>query len=195
MISGIILASGLSKRMGTDKLLLTVEGVPVIERVIAAASDSRLREVILVCTSAAVASIGEKYGARIVINNAPELGQSNSIRLGVRNSDRASAGYMFLAGDQPFINKNVINGLIEGFGTESSAVVPFYNGIRGNPVIFNSRFKEKLMGLSGDSGGRVLLDELKDSIIKVGFTDEKAGMDIDTREEYEALVRQEDGNG
>lgn len=196
MISGIILASGLSRRMGADKLLLPVGGVPVVERVIAAACKSCLEEVILVCSSDKVSEIGEKYMVKIVKNNAPEMGQSHSLRLGVENSSRSSDGYMFLVGDQPFINENIINELIENFEAgKCSAVVPLYNGQRGNPVIFASRLREKLLNISGDTGGRVLLKEMEEGIITVSFPDGKPGMDIDTREEYEAAAGLEANGG
>ena len=196
MISGIILASGFSKRMGVDKLLLPVGRIPVIERVIAAASESRLGEVVLVCATDSAAAIGRSCGAKIVHNNAPELGQSHSVRLGVENSCCSADGFMFLVGDQPFISVSIINDLIRSFTPEScSAVVPIYNGKRGNPVIFSSSLREKLLSLSGDTGGRVLLEGLEGSIITVGFADEKLGLDIDTREEYEALIKREDENG
>lgn len=195
MISGIILASGFSRRMGMDKLMLPVHGVPVIERVIAAASGSVLEEVILVCSSASVASLGKKYGARIVENGAPEMGQSNSVRLGVEEASPSAEGFMFLVGDQPFIDVSIINELVTRFEQQKcSAVVPVYNGARGNPVIFASSLREKLLKLSGDSGGRVLLREMDYGIITVDFTDGKPGIDIDTPEEYEAVLNLEDEN-
>jgi len=196
MISGIILAAGLSRRMGEDKLLLPVAGVPVIERVISAASKSELGEIILVCGSDPVANIGKKYRTKIVENNAPEIGQSHSVSLGVKNSCRSADGFMFFVGDQPFINESIINKLIDKYlPGHCNAVVPLYNGVKGNPVIFASKLRNKLMGLSGDSGGRVLLEEMEEGIITVNFADAKLGLDIDTREEYEAITRLEDENG
>lgn len=195
MISGIILASGLSRRMGRDKLLLPVAGIPVVERVIAVASQSELGEIILVCNSDLVADLGKKYRVKIVKNSAPEMGQSNSIRLGVENACSSAEGLMFLVGDQPFVNSVVINEIIRSFLSENcNAVVPMYNGTRGNPVIFKSAFRDKLMNLRGDSGGRVLLKEMKGSILTVSFEDEKAGFDMDTTEEYESIIRLEDEN-
>lgn len=195
-VSGIILASGLSRRMGTDKLLLTVNGIPLIERVIAAASQAGLEETILVCSNETIASIGRKYGMKIVDNTDPQLGQSRSVRLGVENSSRLSDGFMFFVGDQPFITAEIINRLIGRFMWEDcSAVVPLYNGKKGNPVIFSSSLREKLTSLNGDSGGRVLLEGLEGKIATVEFDDEKSGFDIDTREEYERVIRVEDENG
>jgi len=195
MVSGIILASGLSKRMGTDKLLLPVGGIPIIERVLTAASESGLGEVILVCSTEAVASIGKRYPVKIVRNNTPQLGQSCSIRLGVESADPLTEGYMFIAGDQPFINAEVINRLLESFSPEEhTAVVPLYNGTRGNPVIFAAAMGEKLKGLLGDTGGRVLLKEEEGIIVTVDIEDEKAGMDIDTQEEYNTVISQEAEN-
>jgi probable selenium-dependent hydroxylase accessory protein YqeC len=194
-VSGIILAAGLSKRMGVDKLLLPVGGVPLIERVISAASKSKLGEIVLVCGSDAIASIGRRYGAKIVKNVSPMLGQSHSVKLGVEGSRSSADGLMFLVGDQPLINESIINDMIESFTPGLfSVAVPLYNGKRGNPVIFDSAHSEMLLGLRGDSGGRVLLEKLKGNITTVEFTDEKSGFDIDTREEYERVLRLEDEN-
>lgn len=194
-VSGIILAAGLSRRMGVDKLLLPVGGIPAIERVIAAASKARLKELILVCGSDIAASIGRRYGAKIVNNNEPELGQSHSVRLGVENSERFAEGFMFLMGDQPFIDESIINALILSFSKGCfSAAVPFYNDIRGNPVIFDSSLRDKLLSLSGDSGGRVLLKELNESIVDVDFDCEKPGLDMDTRDEYDNIIKLMDDN-
>lgn len=192
-VSGIILAAGLSRRMGVDKLLLPVGGVPLIERVISAASKSKLGELVIVCSSDVAASIGMRYGAGIVKNISPMLGQSYSVRLGVENSSPSADGLMFLVGDQPLINESIINDLIESFMPgHKSVVVPLYNGKRGNPVIFDSAHREMLLDLQGDSGGRVLLDKLKGNITTVDFPNEKSGLDIDTREEYESVLGLED---
>ena len=60
MITGIILASGFSKRMNRDKLLMEIDGVPMVERVIERAVESRLDEVILVYRVDEVKRIGKK---------------------------------------------------------------------------------------------------------------------------------------
>ncbi|HWR60428.1 MAG TPA: selenium cofactor biosynthesis protein YqeC [Clostridia bacterium] len=195
-ISGIILAAGLSRRMGTNKLLLDLGGVPVIERTIKAASESSLSEIILVCGSEIAKAAGDGCKVRIVHNAEPEQGQSRSIRLGVENASGYADGFMFLVGDQPYITAAIINKLIEGYNSGNySAAVPLYSGKRGNPVIFSYSLKDKLMELRGDSGGRILLEGLEGRIAVVDAGDELSGFDIDTREEYEKLLKLEEKNG
>ncbi len=64
MITGIILASGLSRRMaGQDKLLLPVDGTPLVERVMQAADASRLDDIILAYQNPAVANLPENIAS------------------------------------------------------------------------------------------------------------------------------------
>jgi len=196
MISGIILAAGLSRRMGMDKLLLSVAGIPIIQRVLAAASKSRLDEIILVCANDEVAEIGSIYGITVVRNTSQILGQSHSIKLGVQNSSMHADGFMFFVGDQPFMTEDIINRLINAFqGSNCIATVPLYNNKRGNPVIFSSKLRNKLLSLNGDVGGRTLLAELDDKIVTVSFDYEAPGLDVDTQEDYKTVLKLEDKNG
>lgn len=192
MVSGIILAAGFSKRMGTNKLLLPVAGIPVIERVISIVSKARIDEVIVVCASEGVGRIGNEYHAKVIRNTSQELGQSHSIKLGVENCSLDTDGFMFFVGDQPFMTEDIINSLIESFEDSNyNAVVPFYCGNRGNPVIFSSKLREKLLSLNGDVGGRKLFAELGADILEVPFDSETLGFDIDTKEDYETALNLE----
>ena len=85
MITGIILASGLSRRMARqDKLLLPVDGMPLVERVMQAADASRLDAIILAYQNPAVADLAAKYRITTVYNSDAVQGQSASIKEGVR---------------------------------------------------------------------------------------------------------------
>lgn len=185
LISGIIMASGYSNRMGTDKLLLPVEGIPAVQRVIEAVCASAIGEVILVYHTDKVGKIGESCGVKTVYNPSQELGQSQAVRLGLQATSEGADGYMFFVGDQPYLNSDIINKLIAAFlSKKAPAAVPLYNGRRGNPVIFSSSLKEELSNLTGDTGGRVILNRLKDGIAWVAVEDERAGLDMDTLEDY-----------
>jgi molybdenum cofactor cytidylyltransferase len=182
MISGIILASGFSKRMGTDKLLLKVDGVPMIERVIREAKASKLDEIILVYRNPKVMEIGLKYDIKTVYNGKAEFGQSEALKLGVLSADESAEAYMFFVGDQPFIYTSLIDHIIDKYeASEYLIAVPYYNGRKGNPSIFSSLLKNELLNVVGDMGGREIIDKNQQMVRKVFIDDIKAGMDIDNQ--------------
>ena len=188
MISGIILASGFSKRMEQEKLLLPVGGVALVERVIQAAQASRLDEVILIYQKREIEKIGRKYGIKAVHNPRADEGQSAAIKLGIHTAQPETDAFMFMVGDQPFLNPSTINILIDTFQQDPhSIIVPVYNNTRGNPVLFPSAMKELLLALDGDRGGRVLIDSMPERVKLVSIDEEMLGTDIDTEEDYRKI--------
>jgi molybdenum cofactor cytidylyltransferase len=95
--------------MEQDKLLLPIEDVPVVEWVVRSAVHSRLDECILVYRNTAVRDIGTKHGLRTVHNEYAEWGQSASVKLGVTYAKQSACGFLFLVGDQPFVQPEIIN--------------------------------------------------------------------------------------
>ena len=185
MISGIILASGFSKRMEQEKLLLPVGGIALVERVIRAARASRLDDIILIYQKEEIQKIGRKYGIPAVYNSRAAEGQSAAIKLGINAASPETDAFMFMVGDQPFLNPSTINILIDTFHQDPrSIIVPVYSGTRGNPVLFPAVMKELLLTLEGDRGGRVLIDSMPERVNLVSIDEEMSGADIDTAEDY-----------
>lgn len=183
MITGIILASGFSNRMGEDKLLLEVQGKRVVERVIEAVKESNLDEILLIYRKKEIKSIGEKYNIKTIHNPNAKLGQSESVKKGVACALNSEA-YMFIVGDQPYLNSNVINKLINEYKVnKDKIIIPFYNEELGMPIIFPGYFREKLLKVKGDKGGHEIIDDNPNLIKKVNFSDWKLGFDIDTKDD------------
>lgn len=187
MITGIILASGFSRRMKKDKLLLEIGGEKVIERVIKACVESTLDNIILVYRKEEVKEIGEKYSVKTIYNENAHLGQSESLKLGTKEAGDTEA-YMFLVGDQPFLTKELINKLIKEYQTtKSSIIVPYFNGNRGMPMIMSSKFREDLLEVQGDKGGRDIVNANYQEVRKVHLEEFMEGKDIDTPEDLKSL--------
>lgn len=185
------MASGFSRRMQRDKLLLEVGGVPVVERVIRAAVDAALGEVILVWREQAIESIGIRYGLKTVFNPLAATGQSASVRLGVAAADAQACGWLFLVGDQPFVSAGLIDRLIDAARQHpEKIIVPRYGDAPGSPVVFPGRHRQHLLALQGDEGGRALLRRFSSDIEPFLVSDRHIGLDIDTQDAYnEALNR------
>jgi molybdenum cofactor cytidylyltransferase len=95
---------------------------------------------------------------------------------------------MFLLGDQPFLDPTTINILIEQFmRNQHQIIVPVYNGKRGNPAIFPTLFRDELLAIEGDRGGKVIVERMEDRTRFVPIEKSAPGIDIDTQEEYERI--------
>ena len=190
MISGIILASGFSNRMGRDKLLLKIHETYLIEKIIEEVASAKLGEVILVYRRVEVKNIGIKYGLKTIYNGRAHLGQSAAIKLGVENSNPNSDGYMFFVGDQPFITVDTINILIENFlYSPNHIILPIYDGKKGNPVTFPLKLKGELLALEGDTGGRKVIRDNPHLVKDVNFSNPIKGMDVDNVEDLMKLKK------
>lgn len=187
-VDGIILASGLSRRMGTNKLLLDFGGVPLLQRMLEGFPYAAFSRVLLVAADHRVISIASRYPVTICQNHFPEKGQSIAIRLGVEASS-ASGGYLFMVADQPLLRVSTIRRLLETFALNQQRIVmPLACGKRRNPVVFPAEFGGALQNLTGDNGGKQVIDDNSGRTLYVEFDSDKQFGDIDTPEAYAEML-------
>ncbi|MBW1649156.1 MAG: nucleotidyltransferase family protein [Deltaproteobacteria bacterium] len=187
MISGIILASGFSKRMATDKLLMPIKKIPLVKRVINAAVLSDLNEIILTYKNEKILNlIDDKI--KTVYNNLAYLGQSAAVKKGTNACNKKTDAYLFIVADQPFIDKITINKIINLHKKNlKNIIVPLYDSKKGNPVLFPSLFKEDLLNIKGDTGGRVIINKYKDKVKYIKIDNKQIGIDIDTEKDLNRI--------
>lgn len=187
-VTGLIMASGFSRRMKTDKLLLELGGKTVLERVIDSCLYSNLDEIILIYRKGEVKELAIKKGIKTVYNEHAHIGQSESVKIGVKNVEDNSNGVMFIVGDQPYLDSKTIDVLIDEFEKDQEKIViPIYDGNKGNPTIFPISLKSQFRELDGDVGGKEIINRNLDIVKYVNIDNYKAGIDMDTVEEYEKL--------
>jgi molybdenum cofactor cytidylyltransferase len=189
-ISGILLASGASRRMKSTKQLLEWHGEYLINHVVREILESRIDELLVI--------LGANYDEiinvidqrpKIVRNSGWIIGKSSSIKLGVISAGIIPDGVIFFLVDQPFINKAIINTLIYYFqNSTENIIVPRVNGRLCTPVLFGKKYYKKLISLSGEQGGKEIIKKAKD-VRWVDWEDEKLLVDIDTEEDYKYLIK------
>ncbi len=184
-ISAIVLASGLSRRMGTDKLHMKIKGRNLYEYILTTLCRVPFYERIVVAKDEDILSRAESLGFLAVRNTKFYLGKSESIKAGLRSA-KETDGFMFFVADQPFLHVETIRKLCRAFCENPSRIIqPAYNGIPGNPVIFPAVFLPQLMDLNGDRGGKAVLEKNKGKVIRVDIPSDLESVDIDTMEDYE----------
>ena len=187
MISAIVLAAGQSKRMGRAKQLLPFGDETILETVINSLAGSKVDEIILVLGHQAE-EIRESLSytpAKTVINPSYQEGMSSSIICGMNAVDENADAVMIVLGDQPLIGRDVIDRLVKEYGdSDRGIVLPLYKKRRGNPVIFDIKYREKLSALRGDIGGRAIVDSDSEDVLEVNIESEAVICDIDEEDEY-----------
>ncbi|WP_100065643.1 molybdenum cofactor cytidylyltransferase [Miniphocaeibacter massiliensis] len=187
-ISCIILASGESKRMGKNKLLLELNGKMIFEYIFDTIKNIQFEEVIVVTRFKEIEDYSKRLGYKILYNKNYSKGQSSSIKIGVNNTNKKN-DYIFFVADQPMISLETIKKLLDAYKKyENQIIIPVYDGIKGNPVIFPNYFREDLLKLTGDSGGRKIIKENTHVIKKIDINNDE-NIDIDTLEDYESIRR------
>ncbi len=185
MLTAIIPASGFSRRMGENKLLKKLGTKEIIRYSIENILKINFDEIILVYSNPDIYEISKQYDITKVFNEKAHLGQSESIKAGVRNADQKS-DYMFFMGDMPFLDESIIKKCISEFEKDKSKIiVPKVNGNKKNPVIFPNYLRDEILKLSGDVGARNLIE--KYNSVFLDFEDSIYFKDIDTLADFDAL--------
>ncbi len=190
-IGVVLLASGFSKRMRDNKLLLPLgEPSKSCVRIVAEALvQSGAGQIVVVYQDEAIPSILSGLGLSFIKNENAHKGQSEAVKLGATYTwnDRVK-GLAFAVADQPLLRatdyQKIFSEFLEG---GANIVVPCVEEETFSPVVFDILWKEFFQSLKGDAGGKALFNHERAVIRKVPFERKCIFMDMDTPEDYKTL--------
>jgi CTP:molybdopterin cytidylyltransferase MocA len=181
-VTGLVLAAGMSSRMGRNKLTAPLAGKPMLRHAVEAALASRLHSVTVVTghDAAAVEVALEGLPVRFLHNPHYAAGLSTSLRAGVAAAD--GDGLMVLLGDMPGITAGLIDRAIAAFDPAAGRAicVATSRGEHGHPVLWGRQFFGELAKLTGDRGARGLISAHADQVCEIEAGDAGPLTDIDT---------------
>jgi len=193
-IGAIVLAAGMSRRMGTAKLFLPLRGKPLFRYAVERAQANGLFPILLVggehCEK--LLSLTSDIPQVEVLHNPDyAMGMASSLALGIgRLKGRAEAGMVFLA-DQPNVPDRVVQALMDGYRKHRPngvrIVRPQYAGEAGHPVLFDASLFKELCRIAGDQGGKEVVARHRQSLLTIPFEQAEWGWDVDTREDYRRI--------
>ena len=189
-IAAVVLAAGLSSRMGSNKLLAEWRGKPLLRWTVETALASEARPIIVVTghESAKVESALKGLDVRFVHNLHYASGLSASLKAGIHAVPGNCDGAIVLLGDMPEIATSLIDRMIAAFSPPDgrSICVAVHESRRGNPVLWSRRFFVEIEGLAGDVGARELVAAHEEFVCEVE-ADGAVLRDIDTPAALAAL--------
>ncbi len=179
-IRALLLAAGVGRRFGADKLGVSLaDGTPM--GVAAARNLLAAGCAVLAVVRAPRQGIGPmltSLGVDVVGCPEAHLGMGHSLACGVRASQDA-AGWLVALADMPFVQPQTITAVVQAMAAGAEIAAPTLSGRRGHPVGFAARWRDDLLALAGDQGARSLLLGHVDRIVPVPVDDRGILEDLD----------------
>lgn len=195
-LAGLILAAGLSSRMGDFKPLLNLGGYTLISRTITAMVNSGVEDVCVVLGKNAVIleqhlrEFAQEYSLPfnlVTVRNEAyaETDMLTSIKIGLQTL-QSFDGVFILPGDMPAINPRTFRLLGESLAAgEEPVVFPYFGKRRVHPPLIGRSCFSSILDFDGEYGLRGALSPF--AFRQVPISDEGATMDADTPEDYQRL--------
>ncbi len=183
-IGCVIMASGLSKRFGSNKLMADFHGVPLIQRTLDT-TDGLFSRRIVVTRHESVAALCRKQNIDVLLHDLPH--RSDTVRLGLEAFGEMDA-CVFLPGDQPLLRRETVEMLLEKWKENPDKIVrPAYEDTEGSPVLFPSWAFPELKNLPEGKGGGVVIKKHPHEVCRVSVTNPFELADADTPEILDTL--------
>lgn len=180
----LILAGGISKRMGIPKLLLPFDNKNTfIEKIISEYCDSINSKILLVLNEDVWNKNKNFYlqlkEVTIVPNTKPDKERTYSIQLGL---EKIKASKVFIQNtDNPFVNQKLLQKLTLS-SPENGYVSPRYNGKGGHPILICGSTINKIRNADSSLSLKDILSN--ESCVEIDVSDDTVLINIDTPEAY-----------
>ena len=192
MISAVLLAAGESRRMGEFKQLLTLDGKTFVARCVDNLLASHADEVVVV-TGHRAEDVRRAVGNRPVSfahNKGYRAGMSASVKCGLQALSGDARACLVALVDQPQINTDMINRVIDAYNdAQPLIVIPTYGGRNGHPLILDLQLKNEILAMDAAQGLREVVHAHANDILRVEVADEGVLLDCDFPEDYKRLLK------
>ena len=200
VVQGVILAGGISSRMGFPKALIPIGDSFFLRSIYDKLVGAGVAPVHIVINTGLQSSLSAQMNkfteGRFVLNREPALGQLRSLQLGLAAAREAGAEAVMMAlVDQPLVDPRTLKLLVERYGEDTEKLVlPLYEGSRGHPFIIPAAHFDAFIkaDAAGGATARDVLDTLAGASVCVEVEDGGVCQDVDTPEDMGKLSLSED---
>ena len=183
----VIMASGLGKRFGGNKLMADFGGQPMIARILAATEGIFDRRVV-VTRHEDVALLCREQGIEVVLHDLPN--RNDTVCLGLEAVGDVD-GCMFCPGDQPLLRKETVAALVSDWKKEPDFICrTVFENQPGAPILFPKWAFLELLTLPEGKGGGILTQKYPERVRLHPVRDRYELIDVDTRENLMKLSEQ-----
>jgi CTP:molybdopterin cytidylyltransferase MocA len=190
-VAAIILAAGLSERMGEFKPLLSLGGMTILERCVAIFREEGIGDVRVVTghRGAELEPLLERLGVQTVTNPGYTEGMFSSVRAGVDSLGVEVDAFFVLPVDVSLVRSATIRRLLSFHkqGQGADVIYPRFRGIRGHPPLIAAVHAREIAAWQGGGGLKAALDQWESTALDLDVADGNILLDMDTPEDYLSL--------
>ena len=190
-VAGVVLAAGLSSRMGRNKLLLEMDGETLLRRAVRTALAASLDTVLVVLGH-------EEERARLELRDLPCVpvrnpdyarGMNTSLRAGISAAPLDSAAAVVLLGDMPFVTAEMIRALVGHWrSSDAPLAISLYDGVVAPPILYGAALYGEIRALQGDVCGKRVVKQHRAEAVELRWP-ASALTDLDVPEDLERVLR------
>jgi molybdenum cofactor cytidylyltransferase len=189
-IAGVVLAAGTSSRMGRNKLVLELDGTPLVRHVVERASKAGFDPLIVVLGHEAdlVRRPLEGIAYQLVINPDYERGVNSSLRAGIRAAaDTPAEAAVVVLADMPFVTTDMMTSMIDRYRRgDAPLIVSDYGGVNAPPILYDRSLFGELAVSEGQGCGKHVVKRHRHEAESVSWPVE-ALADLDVPDDYDRM--------
>jgi molybdenum cofactor cytidylyltransferase len=188
-IGAVVLAAGMSTRMGQSKVLLPwTANKTIIEHIVEQLINSRVDHIVVVTGHMApeVKALLQPLDVKVVYNRSFKTGEMlSSLKLGLRALPENVAAALVVLGDQPRIQPKIIYQITMAYAEGKGEIVaPSFEMRRGHPILISRRYWPELLNLPRGSAPRAVINAHTDRIHHIQVDTDSVLRDVDTPQDY-----------
>lgn len=189
-IAGVLLAAGMSSRMGQNKLFLSLGDRTVLERAVATAIEAGLDPLVVVVGHEAdrVRAALDGSPAALVFNPDHARGQNTSLAAGARALPPDADAAVVMLADMPRVDAAMIRALVAAFRDgQAPLVVSRYGDVVAPPILYGAPLFAELRALHGEQCGKAVIRRHRGEEVELAWPVDRL-CDLDTPEDVERLA-------
>ncbi|MFF2587650.1 NTP transferase domain-containing protein [Peribacillus butanolivorans] len=190
-VGAVILAAGMSTRMGKPKLLLPLNGQPLFKHALKATVDVSLQPIVLIAGHyiEEIRHYTHDFeDIEIIYNQNYANGMASSLKLGIQAVKKDVDAVMVFLADQPLVSKSIVQLLIDHYKAHKHEGIRIvrskYKEDLGHPILFDAELFNEFDSIEGDQGGKEIIKKYTQLTKIISFDNQMWGMDVDTPEDY-----------
>ena len=187
-LGALIVAAGMSSRMGDFKPMLSIGSISIAQRIVATLRQAGVDRIVMVTGYNATVLERHLAGSGIIFLRNEDYARTqmfDSVKIGLRYLQDKCDKVLFTPVDVPLFTARTVRQLVD---TDGELACPMCEGRQGHPILISSRLIGEILDDCGEQGLKGAMDRCSVPLLRLEVDDPGTVHDADTPEEYNALV-------